>query len=171
MTFTPLALLLRTVFAAFPPSISCSYSAMSGHCLLSLRLCRLIAWKSILRRGAVLHTLHRTRHGILFPFPFHTTLCCFSPNRLRRAVQARLCCKRCRHVIGLGPYCLSYDVIPFALAAVWGCPYHDKLPFCHLSLVTLDPTPHLPLVATCSIAWSVHIPVMYISPNTSPSEL
>ena len=52
-----------------------------------------------------------------------------------------------------------------------GCPYHDKLPFCHLSLITLDPAPHLPLVATHSIAWSVRIPVTYINPNTSPKEL
>ena len=52
------------------------------------------------------------RHGILFPFPFRPTLCRFSPNCLRRAVQARLCCKRCRHVIGLGPYCLSMTSYP-----------------------------------------------------------
>ena len=52
-----------------------------------------------------------------------------------------------------------------------GYPYHDKLPFCHWSLETLDPTPHLPLVATCSIAWSVCPSVLYINPNTSPKEL
>ena len=55
--------------------------------------------------------------------------------------------------------------------AVQGCPYHDKLLFCYSSLITLYPTPHLPLVATCSIAWSVRIPVTYINPNTSPKEL
>ena len=59
-----------------------------------------------------------------------------------------------------------------ALAAVSGCPYlfistlclvpYDKLPFCHLLLTTLDPTPHLPLVSTHSIAWSVHMyPYIY----------
>ena len=52
-----------------------------------------------------------------------------------------------------------------------GYPYHDKLPFCHWSLKTLDPTPHLPLVATRSIAWSVYPSVLYINPNTSPKEL
>ena len=69
------------------------------------------------------------------------------------------------------PLSLIYDVIPFALAAVQGCPYHDKLLFCHSSLVTLNPAPHLPLVATCSIAWSVPTSVLYINPNTSPKEL
>ena len=61
--------------------------------------------------------------------------------------------------------------MPFALAAVQGCPYHDKLFFCHLLLVTLDPTPLLPLVSTHSIAWSVRPSVTYINPNTSPKEL
>ena len=69
------------------------------------------------------------------------------------------------------PLSLIYDIIPFALAAVQGCPYHDKLLFCYSSLITLDPTPHLPLVATRSIAWSVHPSVMYINPNTLPKEL
>ena len=69
------------------------------------------------------------------------------------------------------PLSLIYDIIPFALGAVQGCPYHDKLLFCHLSLVTLDPAPHLPLVATHSIAWSVHSSILYINPNTSPKEL
>ena len=111
-------------------------------------------------------------HGILFPFPFRTTLCHFSPNHLRHAVQARLCCKHCRHVISLGPLLLIFDIIiPFALAAVRGCPYHDKLLFRHSLLITLDPAPHLPLVATCSIAWSVRTSVPYINPNTLPKEL
>ena len=69
------------------------------------------------------------------------------------------------------PLLLIYDIIPFALAAVQGCPYHDKLSFCHSLLVTLDPAPHLLLAATHSIAWSVRIPVPYINPNTSPKEL
>ena len=86
-------------------------------------------------------------------------------------MQARLCCKRCRHVIGLGPLSLIYDVIPFALAAVQGCPYHDKLPFCYSSLITLDLAPHLPLAVTRSIAWSVRFPVMYINPKYMPKEL
>ena len=55
---------------------------------------------------------HSARHGILFPFPFHATLCHFSPNHLRHAVQARLCRKCCRHVIGLGPYRLSMTSYP-----------------------------------------------------------
>ena len=52
-----------------------------------------------------------------------------------------------------------------------GYPYHDKLPFCHWSLETLDPAPHLPLVATRSIARSVRPSVTYINPNTPPKEL
>ena len=51
-------------------------------------------------------------HGILFPFPFRATLCRSSPNCLCRAVQARLCCKCCRHIIGLGPYRLSMTSHP-----------------------------------------------------------
>ena len=43
--------------------------------------------------------------------------------------------------------------------------------FGYLSLTILDPTPHSPLVSTRSIAWSVHISVLYINPNTSPKEL
>ena len=60
--------------------------------------------------SSLLHTLHC--HGILFPFPFRAALCCLSPDRLCRAVQARLCHKRCRHVIGLGPYRLSMTSYP-----------------------------------------------------------
>ena len=55
---------------------------------------------------------HSARHGILFPFPFRASLCCFSPDRLRCAVQARLCHKCCRHVIGLGPYRLPMTSYP-----------------------------------------------------------
>ena len=69
------------------------------------------------------------------------------------------------------PLTLIYDIIPYALVAVQGCPYHDKLLFCHSSLITLCPAPHLPLAVTCSIAWSVRIPVLYINSNTSPKEL
>ena len=53
-----------------------------------------------------------TRHGIHFPFLFHATLCHFPPNHLCHTVQARLCCKCCRHIIGLGPYCLSMTSYP-----------------------------------------------------------
>ena len=52
-----------------------------------------------------------------------------------------------------------------------GCPYHDKLLFCHSSLITLGPAPHLPLAVTRSIAWSVCSSVTYINPNTSLKEL
>ena len=85
-----------------------------GSSLLSLRLHHLIAWKSILSGGAVLHTLRPTLcpHGILFPFSLCATLCHFSPNHLHHAVQARLCHKQCRHIIGLGPYCLSMTSYP-----------------------------------------------------------
>ena len=111
----------------------------------------------------------RHRHGTLFP------LLVFAPYfRLRadgrcRAVQARLCRKRCRYVIGLGLYLLSMTSSPFALAAVPGfSSFHfrfapsDKRAFCHSSLVTLYPAPLLPLDDNSSIAWSVRAPVQYI---------
>ena len=57
-TFMPLILPLCATFAVSPPLLSYSCSTMSGRRLLSLHSRRLITWKSILRRGAVLHTLH-----------------------------------------------------------------------------------------------------------------
>ena len=65
-TSTPLILPPHAAFAAFLCLISFSYSAMSGRRLLSLCLRHLIAWKSILRRGAVLHTLHPPPAMVLF---------------------------------------------------------------------------------------------------------
>ena len=50
-----------------------SCSAMSGRRLLSLRLCRLITWKSILRRGAVLHMLRPPWYS----FPFFSFSCLY----------------------------------------------------------------------------------------------
>ena len=97
-------------FAVSPHSTSCSCSAMSGLHLLLLHSRRLIAWKSIFRRGAVLHTLCPPWYS--FPFSLCTTLRHFSPDHLHRAVQARLCCKHCRHIIGLGPYHLSMTSYP-----------------------------------------------------------
>ena len=55
--------------------------------------------------------------------------------------------------------------------AVRGCPYLDKLLFCHSPFSTLSPAPHLPLAVTHSIAWSVRPSVTYINPNTLPKEL
>ena len=55
-----------------PPSISCSYSTMSGHHLPSLHSHRLIAWKSILRRGAVLHMLRLPWYSFSFSFSRHS---------------------------------------------------------------------------------------------------
>ena len=55
--------------------------------------------------------------------------------------------------------------------AVRGCSYHDKLPFRHSSLITLDPAPLWPLAVARSIAWSVHTSVLHLNPNTSPKEL
>ena len=72
--FTLLILPLRTVFMAFPPLTFCSCSAMSGHHLLSLHLCHLIAWKSILRRGAVLHMLRLPWYSFSFSFSHHSLL-------------------------------------------------------------------------------------------------
>ena len=60
--------------------------------------------------ASVAHAL--PAHGTLFPFSLRTALCRVSPNHLRCAVQARLCHKRCRHVIGLGPYHLSMTSYP-----------------------------------------------------------
>ena len=113
-TSTLLILPCHIAFGVFPLLISFSFSTMLGYRLLSLRLHRLITWKSILRRGAVLHTL------CLPWYSFHTSLCHFPPDHVCRAVQARLCCKHCRHVISLGPYLLSMMSSPFALVAVPG---------------------------------------------------
>ena len=63
-----------------------------------------------LKLCALLHTSHLPWYS--FSFSFRTTLCHFSPDRLRCAVQARLCRKCCRHVIGLGPYHLSMTSYP-----------------------------------------------------------
>ena len=148
---------------------------MSGRRLLSLHLHCLIAWKSILRRGAVLHMLHPPWHS--FSFSFSASLCCFSPDCLHCAVQARLCHKCCRHVISLGPYHLSMTSLPFALAAVQGFSsfistlHPNKLLFRHWSLLPLDPAPLSPLDDNGSIAWSVRTLVQYIKPNTWPGKL
>ena len=60
------------------------------------------------------------RHSILFPFSVLTLNLCLRADGRCRTVQARLCCKRCRHVISLGSYLLSMTSSPFALAAVLG---------------------------------------------------
>ena len=60
------------------------------------------------------------RHGTLFPFPVLALILCLCANGRCHAVQARLCCKCCGHVIGLGPYLLSMTSSPFALVAVTG---------------------------------------------------
>ena len=67
-TSTPPILPLLVVCAAFRHLISFNCSDMSGRRLLSLRLHRLIAWKSILRRGAVLHTIQPMVLFFLFLF-------------------------------------------------------------------------------------------------------
>ena len=61
-----------------------------------------------------------TRHGTLFPLPVLTFTLCRRANGCCHAVQARLCCKSCGHVVGLGPYLLSMTSLPFALVAVTG---------------------------------------------------
>ena len=106
---------------------------------------------------------------LFFPFPFLALNLRLRTDGRCRAVQARLCRKRCRHVIGLGPYLLSMTSLPSALVAVSGfSSFHfrftpsDKRTFCHLSLVTLYPAPLSPLDDDGSIAWSVRIPVQYI---------
>ena len=130
-TSMPLTLLCRVACRVFPLLISFSFSAMSGHHLPSLRLHCLIAWKSILRRGAVLHTLHPPWYSL--SFPFRTTLCCFSPDHVRHAVQARLSRKHCRHDIGLGPYLLSMTSSPLAPVAV---PGFSSFHFCFAPLIS-----------------------------------
>ena len=47
----------------------------------------------------------------------------------------------------------------------------DKRIFVHSSPSPLDPAPLSLLVATCSIAWPVHAPCMYIDPIPSPGKL
>ena len=118
------------------------------------------------------------RHGTLFPFSVLALILCLRANGRCRAVQARLCRKSCGHVIGLGPYLLSLTSLPFALAAVSGFPSFsfllcalDKRTFCYSSLITLYPAPLSPLDDNSSIAWSVHVLVQYIKPNTWPSRL
>ena len=66
----------------------------------------------------VLHTLRLPWYS--FPFSvFALTLRLRADGRCR-SVQARLCRKSCRHVIGLGPYLLSMTSSPSALVAVTG---------------------------------------------------
>ena len=88
--------------------------------------------------------LHTLRHGTLFPFLVLTVNLRFCADGRCHAVQARLCRKRCGHVIGLGPYLLSMTSLPSALVAVTGfSSFHfrfapsDKCTFCYSSLVTL----------------------------------
>ena len=109
------------------------------------------------------------RHGSLFPFLVLTVNLRLRADGRCCAVQARLCRKRCGHVIGLGPYLLSMMSSPSALVAVTGfSSFHfrfapsDKCTFCHSSLVTLYPAPLLPLDDNGSIAWSVRALVQYI---------
>ena len=116
-TSMPPILPLLVACGAFHLLIFSSYSAMSGRRLRSLRSRRLIAWKSILRRGAVLHTL---RHGTLFPLLVFALTLRFRANGRCRSVQARLCRKCCGHVISLGPYLLSMTSSPSTLVAVPG---------------------------------------------------
>ena len=59
-------------------------------------------------------------HGTLFPFLVLTPYFCPCAHGRCRSMQARLCCKSCRHVFGLGPYLLSVTSLPFALEAVTG---------------------------------------------------
>ena len=60
------------------------------------------------------------RHGILFPFSISTLTLRLRADGYCHSVQARLCRKRCRHVISLGPYLLSMTSSPSALVAVSG---------------------------------------------------
>ena len=66
VTSTPLILPLLATFMVFLPLTFYSYSTMSDCRLLSLRLRRLITWKSILRRGAVLHIVHAPSAMVFF---------------------------------------------------------------------------------------------------------
>ena len=64
-------------FRESPPSISCSCSAMSGRHPWLLCSCRLIAWKLIFRRGAVLHMLCPPWYSSFFSsfYPFSCPSC------------------------------------------------------------------------------------------------
>ena len=78
------------------------------------------------------------RHGTLFPFLVLTSYLRLRADGCCRSVQARLCRKRCGHVIGLGSYLLSMTTLPSALVAVPGfSSFHfrfapsDKRAFCY----------------------------------------
>ena len=118
------------------------------------------------------------RHGTLFPFLVLTLNLRLRADSRCRAVQARMCCKRCGHVFSLGPYLLSMTSSPSALVAVTGfSSFHfrfapsDKRAFCHSSLVTLYLAPLSPLDDNGSIAWSVRVLVQYIKPKYMPGKL
>ena len=89
-------------------------------------------------------------------------------------LQARLCCKRCGHIIGLGPYCLSMTSLPFALVAMTG---FSSSHFCFVSLISASFAICHCSPGSCSsftigsIAWSVHALVMYKYPMPLPSKL
>ena len=68
----------------------------------------------------LLHTPAIARHGTLFPFSILALNLRLHAHDRCRSVQARLCRKRCGHVIGLGPYLLSMTSLPSALVAVSG---------------------------------------------------
>ena len=118
------------------------------------------------------------RHGTLFPFPVLAPFLHLRANGCCCAVQARLCHKCCRHIIGLGPYLLSMTTLPSALAAVSGfASFHFcfapsiSAPFAICHWIPLKPAPLLPLDDNSSIAWSMRTLVQYIKPNTWPGKL
>ena len=55
---------------------------------------------------------HSAHHGTFLSFPLSTPFLVLHTDGHCRAVQARLCCKHCRCVIGLGPCCLSMTSYP-----------------------------------------------------------
>ena len=63
----------------------------------------------------MLHCTRSARHGTLFPLSVSTLTLRLRADGRCRSVQARLCRKRCGHVIGLGPYLLSMMSLPSAL--------------------------------------------------------
>ena len=80
-------------------------------------------WRQLVssRWGRLVAVAHAPPAMVLFfLFLFLPLNLCLRADGHCRAVQARLCRKRCRHVIGPGPYLLSMTSSPFALVAVPG---------------------------------------------------
>ena len=168
-----------------PPSKTCTTRTNSDS--LGVSLIENDSLTRVLREGAILEMVSwvitecctcSACHGTFLSLSLLASFLRLHANGHCCAVQARLCCKCCRHVIGLGSYHLSMTSLPFALVAVWGCPYHDKLLFCHLShcllhasyTLSLTLVPHPDSVTSGLTSWLHHLNSTTIShqPTAAP---